>query len=300
MKRAIFIGRWSPFHKGHLAIMQEKIDKGIPLLILVRHSYYDIYPPMLRKRMIEAAMSKLKVDTKVMIIDDIESVNFGRGVGYDINEIKVAKGIQKVSATQIRSLIEKKDNSWKNLMPEGAAKVLEDYLKDTGIIVWFTGLPKSGKSTIARLVAERFDEIGRRTERIDSKFLRKTISKDLGFEKEDRDKNIERAMHVAKILARNGTVVLCSFITPYEKQRTRNRKELKDKYIEVFVKATVKRCKERDEELYKDAADGKIPLFTGISDKYETPRTPDITLDSDKYSFEECADKLFDYLKDRI
>jgi len=300
MKRAIFVGRWSPFHKGHLAIMQEKIDKGTPLLILVRDSYYDVYSPMLRKRMIEATMSKLKVDAKVMIIDDIESVNFGRGVGYEVNEIKVNNGIKKVSATEIRNLIERKDNKWKKLMPIGAAKILEDYLKDTGMVVWFTGLPKSGKSTIAGLVAQKFDQIGKRTEKLDSKYLRKTISKDLGFSKKDRDKNIEHAMHIAKLLARNGTIVLCSFITPYEKQRKRNKINLKEKYVEVFVKASIEKCKKRDKKLFKKAEEGKIQLFTGISDAFETPKKSDIILNSDKYSFEECAEKLFNFLKKRI
>ncbi len=88
-KRAIFIGRWSPFHKGHLAIMQKKIDEGKPLLIFIRDTHYDIYPPLMRKRMIEAAMAKMKVDAKVLIIDDIESVNWRRGVGSELQTRRI-------------------------------------------------------------------------------------------------------------------------------------------------------------------------------------------------------------------
>ena len=101
-KRAIFVGRWSPFHKGHLAIMKKKIEEGKPLLIFIRDTHYDIYSPMLRKRMIEATMAKMKVDAKVIIIDDIESINYGRGVGYSFTEHDLGSEIHKISATNIR------------------------------------------------------------------------------------------------------------------------------------------------------------------------------------------------------
>ena len=299
MKRAVFIGRWSPFHKGHLAIMKKKIDQGIPLLILVRDTHYDVYPAQLRKRMIEAAMSKLKVDAKVMVIDDIESVNYGRGVGYKVNEVKVSEDIKRISATQIRDMIEKKDNTWKEFIPKGADKVLEDYMKGAGIVVWFTGIPRAGKSQIADLVSLKLEEAGIKTQIMNSKELRSTISKDLKFTKEDRKKNLERATYIAKLLSKNGSVVLCSFISPYQTERDKIRKEIEETstFIEVYVKASVKEARKRDPELYAMAEKGVIKHFTGISDPYEEPKKPELVLNTDKTSFEECAKKVVEYIK---
>jgi adenylyl-sulfate kinase len=299
-KRAIFIGRWSPFHNGHLAIMQKKIDEGRPLLILVRDTHYDLYPPMLRKRMIEAAMAKLKIDAKVIIVDDIESVNYGRGVGYEVNEIEVPDNIKKISATGIREMIHRSDNSWKEYIPKGADKVLRDYMADAGTVVWFTGLPQAGKSTISEFVAERLEVIGIRSERLDGSELRKTISRDLGFSKKDRDRNFERAEYIAKMLCRNGAVVLCSFITPLESQRKKIRKEMEKNgnFIEIFAKASLETCKKRDKDgMYKKAENGEIEAFTGVSAPYEVPKNPDIVLDTEKMTFEACAVKVVEYLE---
>ncbi len=301
--RAVFVGRWSPFHKGHLEIMMDKIKAGVPLLILVRNTPYDIYPPLLRKRMIEAAMRELKVDVKVVIIDDIESINYGRGVGYRVNEIPVAENVKQISATEIRNLIERGDPSWRKMMPAGADKVLADYLSDFGIVVWFTGLPKSGKAKIAKLVAQGLEEHGKRAELLNSTVMRQTVSKDLGFSKKDRDQNIERAMYIAQLLARNGAVVLASFITPYNRQRQMIRAAIEKHgtYIEVYVRASIEKCIERDTEgVYKKAQEGKIEHFTGVSDPFEEPKSPEIAVDTDKMGFKDCAARVLDYLKDVI
>jgi len=298
-KRAVYIGRYSPFHKGHFEIMKRKIEQGVPLLILVRDTHYDIYPPMLRKRMIEAAMHKIQADAKVIIVDDIESINYGRGVGYEVNEMEVPNNIENISATEIRSLIDKGDNSWREMIPMGADKVLKDYLSDNGLVVWMTGLPKSGKSTIAKLVMRKFEDHGIKAELLDSKSTRGTISKDLGFSKEERTKNLERAMEVAKILSKNGAMVICSFITPYKSQREQIRKELckHGNYYEVYVKSSLENCKNRDTEgVYKAAEEGKIEHFTGVSDPYEEPEKPDLVLNSDDKSMAECAEELFKLL----
>lgn len=298
-KRAVFIGRWTPFHNGHLKIMKKKIDQGVPLLILVRNTHYDLYPPEMRKRMIEATMTKLKVDAKVEIIDDIESVNWGRGVGYELNEIVVQDDVKKISATNIRSMVEEKDKSWKKFIPEGADKVLEDYLSEKGVVIWFTGLPKSGKTTIANLVSYKLERLGIKNERIDSKILRNSISKDLGFSKEDRNKNIERATFIAKLLSRNGGVVLCSFITPYKEEREKIKEQINNNatFLEIYVKASLETCKKRDtDSLYKKAEKGEIKNFTGISDPYEPPEKPELILDTENKSAEQSAQEVVDYI----
>ena len=303
MKRAIFVGRWSPFHNGHLAIMQTKIDEGVPLLILIRDTHYDLYPPRMRKRMIEAAMLKLNVDAKVMIIDDIESINYGRGVGYEVNEIEVAEDIKHISATEIRSMINSGNNEWKKMVPDGADKILSDYLLNTGTVVWLTGLPKAGKREISRIVSLSLENHGIRTESIDGAILRKSISSDLGFTKEDRNKNLDRAVYIAKILARNGAIVLCSFVTPFESQRRRIASEL-EKYgnlIQVYVKASIDLCKQRDADgIYKMAEEGKIEHFTGVSSPYEEPDHPDLVVDTNIKSLAECADEIVESILQTI
>ncbi len=299
-KRAIFVGRWSPFHKGHLAIMQKKIDEGKPLLIFIRDTHYDVYPAPLRKRMIDSAMSKLKVDAKSVIIDDIESINYGRGVGYEVNDIEVSDNIKSISATEIRSLIEKNDDSWKEFMPEGADKVLKDYLTRSGIVIWFTGLPKSGKASIANQVGDELEKKGILHERLNGRLLRENISKELGFSKEDRLKNLERAAFVAKLLSRNGAVALCTFITPYESYRTKIRKDIEENgtFVEIYVKASVETCRKRDKEgIYEKADKGEIELFTGVSDQFQEPTKPDITLDTEKKSIEQCVDEIVKYIE---
>lgn len=299
-KRAVFIGRYSPFHNGHLSIMKKKIDEGKPILVLIRDTYYDLYPAKLRKRMIEAAMARLKADAKIEIIDDIESINYGRGVGYEVNEIQVPDNIKEISATDIRNRIQRGDHSWKGYIPDGADEVLERYMANAGVVVWFTGLPKSGKKTIANLVYEDLEKKGIKAEKIDSRFLREIISKDLSYSKEDRNRNIERAKNLAKLLSRNGATVLCSFITPYESMRKELRKDLGEKasFVEVYIKSSLYTCKLRDtDDLYKKAERGELEHFTGVSDPFEEPQNPHLILDTEKKSAEECAREILEYIE---
>lgn len=280
--------------------MKEKIDQGKPLLILVRDTHYDIYSTELRKRMIEATMANMGVDAKVMIIDDIESVNYGRGVGYEINEIEVGEDIKSISATEIREKIDNNDSSWKDMMPRGADKVLENYLTDKGVVVWFTGLSGAGKTTIANASTDILRNKGVKTERLDGDVLRKSVTKDLGFTKEDRKKNLERASFIAGVLARNGVVVLSSFITPYKSVRNSLREELgkNSTFIEVYVKASLETCKERDPKgLYKKVEKGEIENFTGIDDPYEEPENPDLVIDTEKLTINQSASKLAEFIE---
>ncbi|MCF7861785.1 adenylyl-sulfate kinase [Candidatus Woesearchaeota archaeon] len=185
-------------------------------------------------------------------------------------------------------------------MAPGAEKVLEDYISQKGVVLWFTGLPFSGKTTIANAVADRLKEKGFKTERLQSKVLRTVLGKDLGFSKEDREKNLDRATFMAKMLARNGVIVLSSFITPYESIRSKIRSELeKDStFIEVFLDASVETCKKRDDKgLYEKAQKGEIKDFTGVSDPFEEPKNAEITLDTEKNGVEENVEKVLKYLE---
>lgn len=166
-----------------------------------------------------------------------------------------------------------------------------------GACLWFTGLPCSGKTTVADLVAEKLDGKGEKVERLDGDIVRKSLTKDLGFSKEDRDMNIERITFVSKLLSRNGVFVLTSFISPYIEKREHAREETTN-FIEIYVKASVEECKKRDVKgMYEKAIQGEIENFTGISDPYEEPPEPEIVLDTEKESIEESAQKVIEYLK---
>jgi adenylyl-sulfate kinase len=167
-----------------------------------------------------------------------------------------------------------------------------------GFTLWFTGLSGAGKSTIADALAPKLREKGLKVERLDGDIVRKSLTKDLGFTMEDRKKNIERVTFVAKLLTRNGVAVLASFISPSIEVRNQSREEIGN-FIEVFVKASLDECIDRDVKgLYKQALAGKIENFTGIHDTapYEPPENPEIVLDTEKHTVDECVDQVIDNL----
>ncbi|MBD2871513.1 adenylyl-sulfate kinase [Paenibacillus arenilitoris] len=165
-----------------------------------------------------------------------------------------------------------------------------------GVAVWFTGLSGTGKTTICRLVEAELINYGIRVEVLDGDEVRKRLTADLGFSKEDRQKNIERVAFVAKLLTRNDVIVLASFITPYRHMRDYCRQEISS-FIEVFVKCSLAECIRRDVKgLYKKALKGEIHGFTGISDPFEEPENPDIVLDTENEAPDESAAIIIHYL----
>ncbi|MEJ8545118.1 adenylyl-sulfate kinase [Brevibacillus borstelensis] len=166
-----------------------------------------------------------------------------------------------------------------------------------GVTVWFTGLSGSGKTTINRLVETQLRKTGIRVEVLDGDDIRKWLAADLGFSKEDRRKNIERAAFVAKLLTRNDVLVLASFISPFREMREYCRKEI-GSFVEVFVNCPLEVCVQRDVKgLYKKAIAGQIEHFTGISDPYEAPESPEVTVYTDRETAEESTGKVIGYLQ---
>ncbi len=167
-----------------------------------------------------------------------------------------------------------------------------------GFTIWFTGLPCSGKSAVADKVAEILKGKGLKVERLDGDIVRKSLTRDLGFSKKDRDENIRRVTFVAKLLTRNGVAVLTSFISPYREVRANARQEIEN-FVEVYVKCPVEVCMQRDVKgMYEKAIKGEIKEFTGISDPYEEPLDPEILLETDKEGLEKSADKVIQRLND--
>ena len=167
-----------------------------------------------------------------------------------------------------------------------------------GFVLWFTGLSGSGKSTIADRVAEKLRERGLKIERLDGDTVRKSLTRDLGFSERDRNENIRRVAFVAKLLSRNGVGVIASFISPYRKIRNHVREEVTN-FVEVYAKCPLETCIERDPKgLYKRALNGEIENFTGVSHPYEEPENPEILLETDKETVDECVDKVINKLEE--
>ncbi|MCC6755123.1 MAG: adenylyl-sulfate kinase [Solirubrobacterales bacterium] len=169
-----------------------------------------------------------------------------------------------------------------------------------GFTLWFTGLSGAGKTTISEIVARELKDRGSRLEILDGDIVRENLSKGLGFSKEDRDINIRRIAFVADLLSRNGVPVITAAISPYRELRDEARELMGDRFIEVYIDASVDACAERDVKgLYAKAFAGEIKEFTGVSDPYEAPLNPEIALKTEEEEPEESAARLLAYLEER-
>ena len=169
---------------------------------------------------------------------------------------------------------------------------------EKGFTAWFTGLPCSGKSTIADATAEELRQMGLKAERLDADIIRKHLWRELGYSKEDRDENIRRAAYLAQLLTRNGIAVLTSFISPYQELRDYARKQIGN-FVEIYVKCPVEVCIQRDSRgMYRKALAGEIQNFTGVSDPYEEPLNPEVIIESDREPVKQSVARVIAKLKE--
>jgi len=166
-------------------------------------------------------------------------------------------------------------------------------------VVWFTGLPASGKKHLADAVFSQLQKERLKVERLDSHDIR-PLFPTLGFAPEDVDRHIRRAGHLAAVLEKNGIIVIASFVSPYRASRVFAR-SLSKNFIEVYMKTTPQSCEKRDEHgHYVKARAGELSHFPGINSPYEEPTNPQIVIDVDQTSTEQAAEQVIAYLKKHI
>ena len=174
--------------------------------------------------------------------------------------------------------------------------------KHKSLLLWFTGLSGSGKSTIANVVEQELHKLGIKTYTLDGDNIRNGINKDLSFAPEDRTENIRRIAEIANLMVDAGVVVLAAFVSPYKKDRENIKKIVQEEnFVEVFVNTSLAECERRDVKgLYQKARAGEIKNMTGISAPYEAPENPDIEIKTEENSVEEAVSKILKHITPKL
>jgi bifunctional enzyme CysN/CysC len=181
---------------------------------------------------------------------------------------------------------------WRATEVTGAARAAVKHQRPA--CVWFTGLPSSGKSSIANRLEQRLHAAGRHTYLLDGDNLRHGLNGDLGFSDADRDENIRRAAEVARLMVDAGLIVMVAFISPFRAERRRARGLFPaGQFVEVFVDTPLEECERRDPKgLYAKARSGNLPNFTGIDSPYERPESPDVHVVTTGRSLDDCVEQV--------
>ncbi len=166
-----------------------------------------------------------------------------------------------------------------------------------GCVIWLTGLPGAGKTTIAKIVENELRRKGINVEVLDGDEVRKNLSPELGFSKQDRETHARRVVYISKLLSRNNIVTLVALISPYREFRQYARETIGKDFVEVWVRASSETCRKRDPKgLYKKAKEGKITNLTGPQDPYEPPLDPEMVIDTENEAPEASAKWVIDYM----
>lgn len=283
---AMFIGRWQPFHNGHKYLIDSALAKGEHVCVAIRNTEISDKNPYTVEQRTEMIKRVYGDTIEIIVIPDITSINIGRKVGYDVNRVDPPEHIGKISGTNVRA---GKETS----VPAEVA----EYVKTLNTTLWLTGLPCSGKTTLAKRLKEELDNRGYKAVSLDGDDVRGKLNEDLGFSEEDRNENLRRIAHVAKLFNRNGNFVIASFVSPTNKYR-KMVKEIIGNFKLVYVKCSVEECEKRDVKgMYKKARKGQIKDFTGVSAPFEEPGDEDIVVDTENNGLETCVNAILMNLK---
>ncbi len=192
-----------------------------------------------------------------------------------------------------------------NIVPQFFNVDREDRSKLNGhnsIVLWFTGLSGSGKSTLANMVEKKLYNLGVHTYSLDGDNIRGGLNRNLGFTREDREENLRRIAEVAKLFVDSGCVVIASFISPLESDRTFVKEIIGEKdFLEVFVNTPLEICEKRDVKgLYKKARAGEIKNFTGIDAPYEAPQSADIEIKTNDEKPDDAVERIIGLLMNKL
>ena len=283
---ALFIGRWQPFHNGHKFLIDKAISEGENICIAIRATEISEKNPYTVEQRSEMIRRIYGSRVEIIVIPDIKSINIGRKVGYDVNRIDPPEQIGKISGTNVRA---GKDD---NVPPEVA-----EYIKTLRTTLWLTGLPCSGKTTLAKRLKEELDNRGYKAVRLDGDDVRGKLNEDLGFSVKDRNENLRRIAHVARLFNENGNFVIASFVSPLNEYR-KMVKGIIGNFKLVYLKCSVETCEKRDvKSMYKRARLGEIEEFTGVSAPFEEPDDADMIIDTETQDIEICVRQILKNLK---
>ena len=201
--------------------------------------------------------------------------------------------------------MEKRNDMSENIVEHNYHISKKDRIKNNNhksLLLWFTGLSGSGKSTIANLVEHALFNQGVKTYSLDGDNIRKGINNDLTFSAEDRTENIRRIAEVANLMLDAGLVVLAAFVSPYKKDRENIRTIVKDvNFVEIYINTSLEECERRDVKgLYKKARRGEIKNMTGISAPYEAPENPELEINTEKENIEDSVKRIVDFIKPKL
>jgi sulfate adenylyltransferase len=219
------------------------------------------------------------------------------------DELEAGEKTIDISGTEFRRMLNAGEDipEWFSF-PESINILRKSVRRDTrpGLVLFFTGLPSAGKSTIAELLIARLQEIQDRSITfLDGDVVRQHLSKGLGFSREDRDENVKRLGFVASEIAKHGGITICAQIAPYRdtRQFVRNMVLHHGVFIEIYISTSLEECEKRDPKgLYAKARKGEIKGFTGVDDPYEAPQTPEINIDTSRHTPQEAVEIIIDYL----
>lgn len=177
----------------------------------------------------------------------------------------------------------------------------EELLKQKGVVLWFTGLSGSGKSTVASSLEKRLHDMGKLTYTLDGDNVRHGLNSDLGFSDKDRIENIRRIGEISKLFVDAGIITIATFVSPFREDRQKVRELLGKDFVEIYIDCPLEVCEKRDPKgIYKKARTGEIKHFTGIDSPYESPINPEIVVSTHLNTLDECVDKLVAYLEEGL